>query len=209
MLALRYDPAIFAAWKAVRAGEAGRVRLITAQKSYKLGNRPEFYRRRSSYGGTIPWVGSHAVDWMLWFSGKEPLSVHACHSSMFNGDNGDMEVSALCHFALEDEVMGGISIDYFRPSEAASHGDDRIRVVGTEGIVEVRGGKATCVSDRHGGEIAIPPVNPGRIFDDFLASARGVGRALCDHEDGFRVTRACLLARMSADEGRTVNVPAQ
>lgn len=204
MLGLRYAPAVFTAWKAVSAGAIGQVRLFTAQKSYKLGKRPGFYSRRSTYGGTIPWVGSHAVDWMLWFSGKQPLSVWASHSSRFNGGNGDMEMSALCHFALEDEVMAGINIDYLRPTGASSHDDDRIRVAGTRGVVEVRAGKAILTSDERGGETELRLENPGRIFDDFLAAVRGERRPLCDHEDGFRATRACLLARQSADERKVI-----
>lgn len=204
MLGLRYAPALFTAWQAIRAGRIGSVRLITAQKSYRLGTRPAFYQARATYGGTIPWVGSHAIDWMLWLSGKQPRSVYASHSRQHNGGQGTMEVSALCHFVLEDEVLAGISLDYLRPSAAPSHGDDRVRVAGTDGILEVRNGRLYLLSDAAGGGCELPLETPGRIFDDFLAAIRGERQPLCNHEDGFRVTRACLLARQSADEGRTV-----
>lgn len=66
MFGIRYEPCFFAAWKAVKDGKIGTVRLMNAQKSYKLGTRSELYRRRETYGGTIPWVGSHAIDWLYW-----------------------------------------------------------------------------------------------------------------------------------------------
>jgi predicted dehydrogenase len=204
MLGLRYDPAMFTAWQTIRAGAIGAVRLITAQKSYRLGTRPAFYQQRATYGGTIPWVGSHAIDWMLWLSGKQPRSVHASHSCQHNREHGAMESSALCHFVLEDEVLAGIALDYLRPSSAPSHGDDRVRVVGTDGILEVRNNRLYLLSDQAGGERELPLENPGRIFDDFLGAIRGERQPLCNHEDAFRVTQACLFARQSADEGRTV-----
>jgi predicted dehydrogenase len=204
MLALRYAPAFYTAWKAIRTGAVGDVRLVTARKSYRLGTRPPFYHQRATYGGTIPWVGSHAIDWMLWLSGKQPVSVHASHSHRHNGGQGTMEVSALCHFVLEDEVLGGISLDYLRPSCAPTHDDDQVRVAGTAGVLEVRHGQVHLLSDRAGGDAMLPLEHPGELFDDFLAAIRGERQPLCNHADGFRVTRACLLARQSADEGRTV-----
>jgi predicted dehydrogenase len=204
MLALRYAPAFYTAWQAIRAGAVGDVRLVTVRKSYRLGTRPAFYHQRATYGGTIPWVGSHAIDWMLWFSGRQPLSVHASHSHRHNGGQGTMEISAICHFLLEDEVFGGISLDYLRPSSAPTHDDDQARVAGTSGVLEVRQGRVHLLSDRAGGEAVLPLENPGELFDDFLAAIRGERQPLCNHADGFRVTRACLLARQSADEKRTI-----
>jgi len=101
MMGLRYDPAIFTAWRAVRDGAVGTVRMLTARKSYKLGRRPEYYHSRT-HGGTIPWVGSHAVDWMLWFTAQRFLAVSAVHSSAHNRGNGELEMTALCQFAPPD-----------------------------------------------------------------------------------------------------------
>ena len=69
MMNLRYESAFYAAWQSVRAGAIGEIRLINIRKSYKMGVRPAYYADRSTYGGTIPWVGSHAIDLIHWFSG--------------------------------------------------------------------------------------------------------------------------------------------
>ena len=66
----------------------------------------------------IPWVGSHGVDWIRWFSDQEFLSVYASHSKKHNKNHGDLEVSALCHFNLSNEVFASLSIDYLRPNNA-------------------------------------------------------------------------------------------
>lgn len=204
MLGLRYAPWFLAAWKTVKEGKIGQVRLMNAQKSYKLGNRGEHYKKRETYGGTIPWVGSHAIDWIYWFSGKKFVSVYSSHTNHFNSEHGDLEVTALCHFAMEDEVFASVSIDYMRPAAAREHGDDRIRVVGTKGIVEVRSSEAYLFSEDTGENISLSLPGGQSIFGDFLKEVRKEGKCLVSAEDSFYVTEACIKARMSADENRIV-----
>ena len=204
MFGIRYHPWFLTAWNEVRHGAIGEVRLITAQKSYKLGQRDEFYTNRKTYGGTIPWVGIHAIDWVHWFSGERFLSVFASHSSLRNRGHGELEVTASCHFNLTNEVIASVSIDYLRPETACSHDDDRIRVVGTEGVIQVRNGNAYLLNADSDGTNSLPLL-PGRgIFSDFVAQIRGEGQCLVSAEDSFYATRAALLARQSADEGQLI-----
>lgn len=204
MLGIRYNPCFLTAWKAVREGKIGVVRLMNAQKSYKLKNRKKFFKKRSTYGGTIPWVGSHAIDWLYWFSGESFQSVYASHSTMYNKNHGDLEVSALCHFTFSNEVYGSVNIDYLRPESAPTHGDDRLRIAGTEGIIEVRENRVFLVNNEKE-EMQEVPVLPKRyFFADFINQIKGKGKCLVSAEDSFAVTKACLKARQSADENRLV-----
>ncbi len=204
MFGLRYSPHFNTAWRAVKDGKIGRVRLMNAQKSYKLGNRPEYYKKRSTYGGTIPWVGSHAIDWLYWFSGEIFKSVYANHTTMFNKDNGEMEMSALCHFVLSNDVYGSVNMDFLRPESAPTHGDDRIRIAGTEGVIEVRHGKVYLINNEVEGEQELVLLPKKYMFEDFVKQVRGEAECIINAEDTFAVTRACLLARQSADENRVV-----
>ncbi len=204
MLGLRHEPHFYTAWKMVRDGRIGEVRLITAQKSYRLGQRRDFFRKRETYGGTIPWVGSHSIDLISWFAGREFVSVFAGHSTMHNRDHGELELTALCHFALDDEVLASTNIDYLRPRTAATHGDDRVRVAGTRGVVEVRAGKAWLIEEDTEGEQELALEDPPQIFADFLRAVRGQDKPLLDARDALRVTDACLRARLAADEDRVV-----
>jgi predicted dehydrogenase len=204
MMGLRYAPAFYTAWQAVQRGAVGEVRLLNTRKSYKLGQRPPYYRDRETYGGTIPWVGSHAIDWIYWFSGVTFRSVYATHSTLYNREQGDLEVSALCHFTLANAVYASASLDYFRPVSAPTHGDDRVRVVGTEGVIEVQGGEVFLINEEAEGEQCLAPACDKQIFQDFVMHVAGETTALLDAQDTFIVTEACLLARQSADEGRIV-----
>ena len=205
MMGLRYDPAFYAAWEQVRQGAVGDVRMVNARKSYKLGERPEFYRHRDSYGGTIPWVGSHGIDWILWYAGAQVTSVCARHSTVGNRGHGELEATAICQFELERDILATLSIDYLRPMAAPTHGDDRVRVVGTEGVIEVRDGGVFLIRRGGEGEQTIEPACDREIFRDFVSQIEGRGPGLVSADETFELTRICLLALQSADQGRIVS----
>lgn len=203
MFGIRYTPPFLAAHAALMEGRIGEVRLLQAQKSYKLGRRPPFFSRRERYGGSILWVGCHAVDWVHWFAGRPFRAVSAHHSRIANDGNGELEVSAQCQFTLDDEIMAQVSLDYLRPAAAPSHDDDRLRVVGTHGVLDVRDGQAILTDAA--GQRALPLPPPGSIFADFLHAVRGEGPCMVSAEDSFAVTEACLKARQAADEARALS----
>lgn len=203
MFGLRYKPWFMTAWKSVRSGMIGDIRMLNAQKSYKLGLRQEFFKHRNTYGGTIPWVGSHAIDWVYWFSGEKFRSVYATHSRKYNKDHGELEVTALCHFTLTNEIFASVSVDYLRPEQAPTHDDDRLRVVGTKGIIEVREHKVFLINGECSGIKELPLLPEEEIFD-FLKQAKGQGECLVSAEESFYITEACLRARQSADEGKVL-----
>ena len=202
MLGLRFTPHFFTAWKAVRDGAVGSVRLLNAQKSYKLGTRSDMYRTRKTFGGTIPWVGIHGIDLIQWFAGNPFINVFAKHSTRANRGHGDLETTGLCLFDLENEIIASLTIDYLRPENAPTHGDDRIRVVGSDGTIEVLHEKALLINRRTRGIEELPLEDPGNIFAAFV---RGVDdESLLNAQESFEATRIALLARQSADEGKQI-----
>jgi predicted dehydrogenase len=205
MLNMRYEPALRAAYNAVRAGAIGEVRLVHAQKSYRLGERPEFFKKRATLGGLIPWVGSHAIDLVAAMSGQRFVSVCAAHSTRGNRGHGELEVTAAMLFRMTNEVVATATIDYLRPAAAPSHEDDRVRVVGTDGVVEVRDRRAILMNAA--GTSELDPDESTSLFGDFLAEIEGTGRCLVTTEEAFANTEASLLAREAADSGNVMTFP--
>lgn len=199
MFGIRYTPWFSTAQKLVEEGAIGTVRLINAQKSYKLGNRGINFKDSDLYGGTIPWVGSHAIDWVYWFANRKFKAVYATQSSLHNNDHNSLETSALCHFTMEGEISASVSIDYYRPSFAKTHDDDRIRVVGTKGVIEVREKKVYLINEDNDGTKELETVSPEGIFTDFLKAIEVKVKPLVTTESSFYVTEACLKARLSAE----------
>ena len=203
MVGLRYDPAFLYAYRQVQAGAVGKIKFIRTQKSYKLGKRPDFYRKRGTYGGTIPWVGSHAVDWILYYSGSTFERVTAYHDAEDNFDHGDLEIAGHCLFRLNNGVIADAGVDYLRPLSAPSHGDDRVRIAGTKGIIEVMKGKVHLI-DSEGEKVVDPPAADRDVFSDFTTELVTGRPALVSDLETIELTRAVLLARESADKQETL-----
>ncbi|MFB6295580.1 MAG: Gfo/Idh/MocA family protein [Halobacteriales archaeon] len=199
MFGLRYDPAFLTAHERVREGDVGEVRLLNARKSYVLGDRGEPYLRREAYGGTIPWVGIHAIDWIHWFSDLPARTVRARHSRRANRDHGDLEATGVVDLELDGEVFATASLDYLRPGTAPTHGDDRVRVVGTDGVIEVRNGRAYLIDGAADGERRLPQSPGENPFVDFVEGLRGDSEPRVTAEESFRATETSLHARNAAD----------
>ena len=202
MFNMRYEPAMRAACRAVRSGAIGPVRLVHAQVSRRLGHPPGSFGHRASFGGLIPWIGSHAIDLIACMSGQPFVSVAAAHTPPNNRDHGEMEVAAACWFRMGHEVVATATIDQLRPGAAPSHEDDRVRVAGTEGVIEVFGGKATLIGTA--GVSSLEPDASTTLFGDFLDEIQGTGRCLVSTDEALMNTEAALRARQAADSGEIV-----
>jgi len=204
MLTERFEPAFYTAYQAAADGLAGTVRLIDARKSYKLGVRPDYYKSRGTYAGTLSWVGIHAIDRIYRASGKKFRTVFARSNSEFNHDNGELEMSAVCCYGMEGGVLASFTCDYYRPAAAETHGDDRLRIVGTHGVIEVMGGEARYLHD--GGSETLPLLEPPRLFEEFLRYTRTGESAHLTTEDCMYTTYAALKTMESSDTGTIVRL---
>lgn len=171
--------------------QIGQIRLINAQKSYKLGTRPDFYKNKATFGGLIPWVAIHGLDWILDLTGAKVTAIAADTNNGFNSGNGDLEMTALCQLQLEGGILASVSADFFRPEGAPTHDDDRIRVVGTEGILEYMNGKVT-LTDKNG-ITELPLLESEDVFRLFLED-QGV-----TEQDSFYVTELALNLNEAAE----------
>ncbi len=211
MLGMRLMPAMQAARRAVREGKIGEPLLISAQKSYRWGNnRPWYFKRRATYGGSIPWVAIHAIDFIRFVTGLDYREVTARHAMHIHEDYPECEVFGALLFGMSNGAFATLTFDYLRPKAAASHGDDRLRVAGSEGIVEIRQSRElVCELVTADQEAHTLPMESGKhnIFADFVAALRGEGTHYLTPEDPFIATEVAIRARMAADASRTMTLP--
>lgn len=202
-------PAMVAARGAIADGRIGDVVLINARKSYRFGTRPEWFGRREIYGGTIPWIGIHALDYIQAASGAAFLRVAAMQSNAVHRSRPGCEDNA----GLVLELSGGrhatASLDFLRPEAAPTHGDDWVRIVGSRGIIEafVEQGRCTLIAEKEPPQDL--PVAPAAtpVFGDWLqALAREPSSLSPETVRGFTLTDVALCARDAADEGRVVTI---
>ncbi len=197
MHGMRYEPEFYAAYQAVNNDLIGNPMLFTGQKSYKFGEtRPEFYRQRSTYGGTILWVAVHAIDWACWIMG-DINDIDARHSSAHNFDYGECEAATVMSFSFANGAMGTINADFYQPQQSKLHGDDRMRIAGDKGIIEV-GNKQAFITT-HEQPLTELPLETGEFFADFCREINGEGTCRISMQETFRVNKIALQARASAD----------
>lgn len=202
MMGMRNEVPFYSLKQILMQNQLGNIRLIHAQKSYKLGVRPMFYHNRETYGGTIPWVGSHPIDMIYWLTGRKRYeSVTAVHSTADNRDHGELETSATMLFKMTDDVLCTVNLDYLRPQSSKSHGDDRIRVMGENGWAEIVGDKLYL-----NGENVAATIPEGNIFYDFCRELDGGEPCSISNDDSFYVTKICLHARDSADNNTQISI---
>lgn len=207
LMALRGAAPYQAVRNVVAAGEIGEPILAYGQKSYPFHRRDDYYKKRQTYGGSILWAAIHALDFVSYCAGKDYARVAAMQSNAAHPTHPGMEDAGgiLLDFAGGGHAM--ISFDYLRPwSDGVKRpwGDERLRIAGSEGLVQLVDGAArveltTATSVR---DVPLPAERD--LFAEFVASVGGRGEGLITPEESFRITEVALKARDAADTGRVV-----
>lgn len=204
-LPMRYYGSYSEMRRIVASGAIGEVAQVDAQKSYKLGPRPAWMRDRATYGGTIPYIGIHMVDLIRYTTGRDIVEAFSMQSRVGHPEMGDMENTTATVFRLNNGAISVLHMDYLRPEIATTHGDDRLRIAGTKGVLEFQENAGLTLITASEQQHAIAPLPPDRsLFADFLDSVYNGTRPNLTLEDIYRSNEIVLAARESAERGIAV-----
>ena len=209
LLTMRYEPAYLAIKQAVADGVLGRMCLATMQKSYRLGQRPDWQKSKETFGGIIPFIGIHALDLIWYTSGRHFVSGAGYQGNIGHPEIGDMEDSACLALQLDNGASAAVRLDYCRPEAAPTHGDDRLRLAGSEGVIEALGcGETVTVitQDESPRELDLPA--PVDQWDNFIDSIYGDAECLAPAADCFYITEVVLWLKEAARQEAVVQLPA-
>ena len=207
LLSMRFQNTYRALKQVVDSGAIGEVAQIAGQKSYKLGERADWMRHRESYGGTIPYIAVHMVDLMRFTSGREMLEAVSFQSRVGHSEMGDMENTTATIFRLDNGGTAALHMDYLRPETAPTHGDDRLRLAGTAGVVEYQESTGvTLVTGKETPRVLTDLPPGGSLFLDFLDSVYNGKPAGLSIGDIWKVNEIVLAARESAERHSIVKV---
>lgn len=205
LLTMRFEPPYLKMREVVASGGVGRPLNLSAQKSYRRGTRPAWQQEYRTYGGTIPFIGIHAIDLLRYLSGCEYTRLTALQYNAGLPGAGAMEESCGVLLELAGGGVATVRLDYLRPAKAPTHGDDRFRIAGSDGVIECLDGKVTLLtSEREPEELPLP--RGGSIFGSFLDELQGRGAHPISAADCFAMTALCLRARDVANTGRWVEL---
>lgn len=94
-------------------------------------------------------------------------------------------------------------MDYLRPATAPTHGDDRVRIAGTSGVVEYTAEVGLTVVTSNGKPRRISELPAGRsLFVDFLGAVYLGTPSGLDWDEIYKVNRIVLAARDAAEQHR-------
>lgn len=210
MLTMRSDPQFVAAKQVYDSGAVGQAILANARKSYKWGTRPDWFGDKDKYGGTIGWVGIHAFDFINYVTGLNFTKIAAMKGNLVHNDRPCCEDNCVLIAELSNGGHVTISVDYCRPEEAPTHGDDWIRVIGTKGVLEASLSKKNCcVISKEKGIFEHPlPDGKDKMFRRFLLNIMAGKTEENDElkQLSFMLTKICLLARDAAEKNKILEV---
>ena len=203
LLGMRYEPAWCTAHTLMRQGIIGAPLVISGQKSYRWGRRPDWYGDPTLYGSTMAWVGIHVFDLARWIGGVPFSQVAAQHANLAHPERPAAQDACAVLAALANGGSATFTLDYLRPTSAPTHGDDRLRIAGERGVIEVCDGGQRLSVLTHQRATPNWPLEPcGRSFlGDMLQAIEGSGSPLISAQQAWDITRFSLLAAQAADAG--------
>jgi len=206
LLPMRFDPPYLAMKQVVDSGEIGEVCQIDAQKSYQLDARPEWQKHARTYGSTILWIGIHMIDLMSFTSGRGFSQAASFQGRVAFPELGDMQNVTATVFRLDNGGTATLRMDYLRPASVQGHGDDRLRLAGTKGIVEYREGADVAVIGPAGRRMLTSLPRQGSVFTDFLLSTYAGAKPSLTWEEIVRANQWTLAAEEAAESGRVIPI---
>jgi predicted dehydrogenase len=207
LLTMRFSPIYRAMRQIVQNGDIGEVVSMDAQKSYKLGERPAWMKSRKTFGGTIPYIGVHMMDLMQWITARQFTEVAAFQSTLGERDLGEMENVTALAFKLDNTGVASLRMDYQRPETANTHGDDRLRIVGTAGIVEYQTATGLTLITQTSPLRTITDLPQSKSLSvDFIESLHGGAPHQLTRSEIFRLSEIILKSRAAAESRKIVRL---
>jgi predicted dehydrogenase len=206
MHTMRSQPELAAVRQAVQSGAIGDPLVSFSQKTYKWGKkRPDFYRSRTTFPGLAPWVGIHAFDWLHWILGDVFTEVQGREAASAYPDYPACASQAALVLTMANKGVAAVTLDYLRPETAPTHGDERLRIAGTRGVIETAlVEKKVVLNPADGPPRTLPLASQPGIFTQFARALRGEGPLPLGLHEACRITEIALKAQEAAESGRVV-----
>ncbi len=147
----------------------GEIIQVYVQKSYRsqFATRPQ---DEETDGGLIRWVGIHAMRAIEHVAGVRIKEVTAVETHLGNPvENGGLFTASSWMMTLENGGVASACVNYLNPTGFPKHGNETLRVFGTEGMAEMTdGGARFHVYRNDGTEEELEPVPAPDFFVMYL-----------------------------------------
>jgi len=137
---LQNEAACFAL-ELIQDGVIGSVIQVLGLGPHRLSapHRPDWFFRKSQYGGIITDIGSHQAEQFLAFTGCSDAVVTAARVHNYNHDQyPEFEDFGEFNLLGDNQASGYFRMDWFTPDGLRTWGDGRTVILGTKGYIELR-----------------------------------------------------------------------
>ena len=205
------SPATVKAGELVAAGAIGEVVHIVGLGPHRLrrGTRPDWFFRRTDYGGILTDIASHQCEQFLFFTGANGATVlSASVGNRSVPDAPELQDTGSIHLST-GRSTGMIHVNWLTPEGMPTWGDGRLFIVGTSGTIEVRktvdlagreGGNHLFLADRNG----VEHIDCSRVDlpfgRQFLADMRDRTETAMPQERCFKAMELALQAQAIAEQ---------
>ncbi|MGC1301631.1 MAG: Gfo/Idh/MocA family oxidoreductase [Caulobacteraceae bacterium] len=204
--------AVTRALELVRAGAIGKVVQTIGLGPHRLNRalRPAWFFDPASTGGILTDIGCHQIDQFLVFTGSADAEIVSASTGNF-ANPGDPVFEDWGELVLKSPSgRGYVQLDWYTPDGLANWGDGRLKVLGTQGYIELR--KYVDIAGRPGTDHLFLVTNKdtqyidctdanlpyyGDLVDDVLTR----GARSMDQDHCFKVMELALKAQAIARGG--------
>ncbi|TDY42173.1 putative dehydrogenase [Alicyclobacillus sacchari] len=137
---LHVECAVFAG-QLVQDGAIGRVVQVIGMGPHRmnLSSRPDWFFRRSRYGGILCDIGSHQIEQFLFFTGARDATLISSKIANYNHKQyPEFEDFGDATFIADNGATNYFRVDWFTPDGLGTWGDGRTFLLGTKGYIELR-----------------------------------------------------------------------
>lgn len=206
MLPLRFTPCYATARRLVHEGAIGRLvhAWLTRPHKLLLPTRPDWMFQRATYGGLIPDLAIHDIDYFRSVVGATSDDIEhlfALHGNYGASGEDDFEDAAHILLRLKDGTVGSFEANWYTPAAAPYHGDCRAVLTGERGTIEVDtvGDRVILTTDTKP-PTEVPLIEPPCVEDDFVIGIQfGPEFMLLPPEEALESIAWTLMARSVAD----------
>jgi predicted dehydrogenase len=207
---MRFSEPVRRAKATLEAGELGDLQAVVGTNLLqRMAADTWFIDPERSGGGAVMDHSVHVVDLVRWLTGEEVAEVYAESGTRFG--TYDVEDVDLLSMALTDGTPVTHDGSWRQPDTWEFWGDVTLRLIGTDGVLEVdcfdQTLAETCDGDDPGRDAVFWGTDPNvGLLREFLAAVEADRTPAITGEDGVREVRVVEAAYESVDTGAPVPV---
>lgn len=191
----------------VRRGQLGEIASGQCTVSFRWGSsRPDWFRSRTTFPGTFAFIGVHAVDTLYWVLGDCFESAVGSQAIFPHPDYPGCASATSVFLRLRSGGAVTIAVNFLRPPGARSHGDLRLNLAGSRGVVDTNSNNENRVALVAERDTVVDAADVPFWYTTFARHVVSNARPFITTTEAFRITEIALRIQHALDTEKSVDL---